>query len=228
MYRSVCFSKAHKIGHCWTLSDWTKIYDSSRFRQKKRTTTATKLLLNKPNGKETTPKKATTRNERKKILRLENIVEIVVSELYEMDFYVSLTLCFISHSCEFVSGRAHVRVSQHFLFCRFVLLFFLSFHFGFRFVNVLVCFVFSSVLWIFAPSIARMAIVFFPALFDSNLAAYLTFNCYFTGWIWSETAEIESISSEHALIMGISADDEFQLKMQKAPTQIDFYSNISQ
>lgn len=34
VYECVCESKAHKIGHCWTLSDWTKIYGNIRFRQK--------------------------------------------------------------------------------------------------------------------------------------------------------------------------------------------------
>lgn len=134
--------------------------------------------------------------------RLENVE--IVSELYEMDFYVSLTLCFISHSS--------VRFSRVLILSIFVFVSFSSQPTEFVSVYSFVCLFFRFLLF--------NAIVF-PCYIRLRFGCLLTFNCYFTGEYEQRNNQKKNIH-EYALIMGISADDDAQLKLEKAENRIDF------
>lgn len=81
MNEFVYFYAAHKIGHCWTFSDWSKNLWLGRIRSR----------LTKKTLKICYKNSCSYENSDQKMLKSS-------SKLYEMDFYVSLTLCFISHS----------------------------------------------------------------------------------------------------------------------------------
>lgn len=123
-----------------------------------------------------------------------------------MDFYVCLTLCFISHSS--------VRFPRVLILSIFV---FVSFSSLPRWL-ICDCVFIRSFVFFFFCSIP----LFFPGIFVLDLAAYLLSIVIFTGEYEAQQKQQQNSMIMYTLIMGISADDDAQLKMQKAENRIDF------